>query len=116
MNLDTTSTIALLTYLSFSICYTLGMAEVEFLLDRTGGEIVLRSDDLVVLEHTAVSGIMATISSQFFHEFGFEGKFEVKDWTTNRVHTIVKGADRRTTAALKTRPGWLATFMDNLQI
>lgn len=92
------------------------MAEVEFLLDRTGGAEILKGNDIITVEHTVISSILATISSQFFHEFGFEGKFEVRDWTTTRAHTIICGADKRTTAALKTRPGWLATFMDNLKI
>lgn len=93
------------------------MSDVTFKLNQSGGaEILRRNEKIQQLERTAFSGVLTNIEAQFFQTFGVEGKFEIVEFETDRHNIKIQAADKPTGAILKANPGWLATFIPNIQI
>jgi len=99
-------------------CYNIRMSTVRFTLDNSeaGKQILRGNSSLQQMQNTAFNGLLGTVTAQFFQQFGFEGKFEVVGFTTDRSSVKIQASDKRTAGALKSQPGWLATFSDNIVI
>ena len=71
---------------------------------------------MITTEMNAMAGIIGTIRSQFFQQFGFEGKFEMEFFTTDRSSVKITAADARTAKTLQSYPKWMAQFLDNIVV
>ena len=94
------------------------MSNVDFILDKSGGADILRNNPgIAQIQMQNMNRILDTVRAQFIVEFGFEGNFELMtEPTAFRQRVMVKAADKRTAGALKTKPGWLGSFVKNLSI
>lgn len=94
------------------------ISNVWFKLDRksAGNQLLKQNAQLNQIQNSAFNGLLATVTAQFFQQFGFEGNFEVIGFTTDRSSVKIQASDKRTAGALKSQPGWLATFSDNVVI
>lgn len=92
--------------------------DVRFILNHgAAGRALLRGNaKMINAQMGAMSGLLGTIRAQFFQQFGFEGKFEMEPFTTDRSTVKIHAADARTTKTLKANPRWLAQFIDNISV
>lgn len=92
------------------------MSSVRFKLDRQAARKALLTQNMTMqnIQRAEMNTIMSTIASAFLSEFGFAGKFELGEWTTDRTTISIRGANPRTTATLKKHPKWLSTFLSNI--
>ena len=81
-----------------------------------GDSILKNNTKLQSLEQHAIQSALSAAEAQFLSQFGFQGKFEIQGFVTNRYNFKLVAADRRTAAVLKKHPGWLSKFVDNMKI
>lgn len=94
------------------------MSSVRFQLDRkAAGEQILRGNkQLQDIQSRAFNSILMVVAAQFVQQFGFDGSFQLTGFTTDRSSVKISAADARTNAALKTQPGWMDQFTNNIVI
>lgn len=90
----------------------------RFALDRkaAGDQLIRGNEKMQSIQTGAMSSLLATVTAQFFQEFGFEGSFTLKEYSTDRFNVKLAAGDKRTAGALKASPGWLNQFVDNIVI
>lgn len=92
-------------------------SSVNFLINIKGGENILkRNEKLQALEQDAIQKIKSQAESSFMQTFGFNGKFEVSFFMTDRISFQIHGADARTKATLAKNPKWLGQFINSVTI
>lgn len=93
------------------------MSDVQFRLARSGGrEILTENNTLKNVAWEAIKTQLPVIEAQFFQQFGFEGRFVVSDFITDRYSAKIAAADVRTAAILKKNPKWLDQFTQNIKL
>lgn len=94
------------------------MSSVRFELNTSeAGKQILRGNSKIEsMENSAFNSLIGIVSAQFFQQFGTEGVFEVVGFTTDRSSVKIQAADKKTAGLLKSQPGWLAQFTDNIVI
>lgn len=90
------------------------MKIVKFKINRPAVRVDILSgnQEMQKLVYSTMEGILSTVKSQFFIEFGFEGKFNLTESVTDRYTTMLRAGDSRTQAALIRQPKWLSQFTD----
>lgn len=78
----------------------------------------ITGDKIAKIEENIMQQKLAQIKAEFVQTFGVEGNFTISAVTTSgglshrsRITYRISAADAKTTALLKTRPGWLKGFM-----
>lgn len=84
----------------------------KFYLDLPGTkEVILNGNGVKKFEKEYMKKRLSEIEAAFMQKFGFNGTFELQFMPTRfRSAWRIRAADRRTGAALKREPGWLAQF------
>ena len=87
------------------------MADIGFLINLKGGEAILQHNQkLQTIEQDFIEKIKSQAEANFLQSFGFQGKFEVSFFMTDRISFKVHGADGKTIATLEKNPKWLDQF------
>ena len=94
------------------------MKDVTFRIDyQAAGRTILRGNaKMISLQNSTMGPVLATIRAQFFQQFGFEGKFDMQMFTTDRSTVKIFANDARTAKTLKANPKWMAQFIDNIVV
>lgn len=93
------------------------MANIDFILDRSGGADVLKNNrELIQLENSAMQSVISNVEAQFLQTFGVQGSFTIKQITNDRTHVILEANDKQTAGILRANQGWLSHFLNNITI
>lgn len=83
--------------------------------DETGLRNIMKSPKLDKMEQEIMQQKLSQIQAEFLQHFGFEGAFELKAVVTNsrrsRLTYRIVSSNAKTTAALKSQPGWMDKFL-----
>ena len=88
----------------------------SFELNRSGvGTLILKNNgQLQQLENQVMDNVLSEVRARFINEFGFEGRFKLAGFTTDRSTYKIAAEDAKTAAILKRNPGWLDQFMHQI--
>lgn len=96
------------------------MNKVGVWFDPQGVEDIIRDNPaLRALESEKIQEIADTARNQFIVDFGFEPSFKIEmqetqpslKYGTSRMSYRLCAGDARTTATLKSQPGWFSQFI-----
>lgn len=91
---------------------------VKFKIDRaaTQSELLMNNQLLRNLMKEQITQVLSVAEAEFFQKFSVQGKFEIIEITTDRRSARLRATNKQTSAILKNNPGWLAQFIDNIQL
>lgn len=91
---------------------------VKFKINRaaTQSELLMNNQLLRNLMKEQITQVLSVAEAEFFQKFGVQGKFEIIEITTDRRSARLRATNKQTSAILKNNPGWLAQFIDNIQL
>lgn len=94
------------------------MSNTRFTLNtkQAGDQLLRNNSRMQTIQDGAMNVVLGAVQAQFFQDFGVEGSFQVIGFTTDRSSVKIQAADKRTGGLLKTMPGWLDQFTNNIVI
>lgn len=84
---------------------------IAIMFDYQGiGDILKNNSELHSAMEAHWAQILDEVRASFLETFGFDGNFEITDFTTDRMNAKIAAGDARTQKILKANPGWLGQF------
>ena len=99
------------------------MGEITIEWNNQAMESLMKSPQMTQMEQNIMMNKLSEVRAAFLQEFGFQGQFTINSHTTSgsyrnklgwhagRTSYRISANDARTTAALKSQPGWLNRFI-----
>lgn len=89
---------------------------VQFQINLRGGaDILRRNEKLQSLEQNLIQKIKSQVEASFLQDFGFQGKFDISGFMTDRISFQIHGADAKTKTVLQRNPKWIDQFTGNIR-